>query len=82
MDGGVVMDDLIAKIVLSALGLLMAVWIFLRWQKKKNIWLLLAVIVAVMAAAAFWLDLVNGIFLAVMAAALLFLGLWTKRGAQ
>jgi MFS superfamily sulfate permease-like transporter len=82
MDGGVVMDDLIAKIVLSALGLLMAVWIFLRWQKKKNIWLLLATIVAVMAAAAFWLGLVNGIFLAVMAAALLFLGLWTKRGAQ
>jgi hypothetical protein len=82
MDGGAVMDNLIAKIVLSVLSLLMAVWTFLRWQKKKNIWLLLAIIVAVLAAGAFWLDLVNGIFLAIMAAALLFLGLWTKRGAQ
>jgi hypothetical protein len=43
---------------------------------------LLAVITAVLAAAAFWLGLVNGAFLSILAAALLFLGLWTKRGRQ
>lgn len=76
------MSDLTLKIILSLLSLGIAVWAFLRWRAKKNIWLILAVVVAVLAAAAFWLGLVNGVFMAVLAVLLLLLGLWTRRGAK
>lgn len=76
------MSDTTLKIILSLLSLGIAVWAFLRWRSKKNIWLMLAVIAAVLAAAAFWLALVNGVFMAVMALALVLLGLWTRRGAS
>jgi hypothetical protein len=74
------MSDTVIKVILSLVSLGVAVFAFLRWQRKKNIWLLLAVITAVLAAAAFWLHYVNGAFLAFLALALLLLGLWTKRG--
>lgn len=76
------MSESIIKIVLSLLSLGIAFWAFQNWRRKKNIWLLLAVITAVLAAAAFWLAVVNGVFLGILAAALLFLGFWTKRGRQ
>jgi predicted membrane metal-binding protein len=76
------MSDLVVKVILSLICLGIAFWAFQNWRRKKNLWLLLAVITAVLAAAAFWLGLVNGAFLSILAAALLFLGLWTKRGRQ
>ncbi|MBI4731326.1 MAG: hypothetical protein HY781_04240 [Chloroflexi bacterium] len=76
------MSDLILKIFLSLFGLGVAFWAFQRWRRQKNFWLLLAVVTAVLAAAAVWLGLVNGAFLGILAAALLFLGLWTKRGSH
>jgi endonuclease/exonuclease/phosphatase (EEP) superfamily protein YafD len=75
------MSDTIVKIFLSLLSLGAAVWTYTRWRKKKNLWLMLALVTLVLAAAAFWLGLVNGAFMAVVALALLFLGLWTRRGA-
>jgi Na+/melibiose symporter-like transporter len=74
------MDNLLAKIFLTVVGLGIAFWALSRWRKKKNLWLLLSVVVAILSAVAFWLGLANGIFLAFLAIALLFLGLWTKRG--
>jgi|GEM_PF-3198226 hypothetical protein len=75
------MSDTIVKVFLSLLSLGAAVWTYTRWRKKKNLWLMLAVVTLVLAAAAFWLGLVNGAFMGVVALALLFLGLWTRRGA-
>ncbi len=75
------MSDTIVKIFLSLLSLGAAVWTYTRWRKKKNLWLMLALVTLVLAAAAFWLGLVNGAFMGVVALALLFLGLWTRRGA-
>lgn len=72
--------DLIDQIVLSLLCLGMAVWAFLRYRKKKNLWLLLGGITAVLAAIAAGLAwIMNGIFLAVLALALSLLGLWSSR---
>jgi hypothetical protein len=76
------MSDLIIKIVLSLLCLGVATWAFFRWRRKKNLWLILSVITAVLAAAACWLGQVIGVFMGVLAAALLFLGLWSKRGSR
>jgi 4-amino-4-deoxy-L-arabinose transferase-like glycosyltransferase len=74
------MMDLIGQIVLSLMCLGMAVWAFLRYRKKKNLWLLLGGIAAVLAAIAAGLAwIMNGIFLAVLALALLLLGLWSSR---
>jgi hypothetical protein len=76
------MSDVIIKIVLCLASLGIAVWVYLRWSRKKNIWLLLALATAVLAAIAFWLSYVIGGYLAIMAGALIFLGLWTKRGSS
>lgn len=76
------MDNLIGQLVLSALCLAGALWAFLRWQKQKSLWLLLAAIVLALAAAAAWLGVVNGFFLAILGAALLLLGLWFKHGKK
>jgi asparagine N-glycosylation enzyme membrane subunit Stt3 len=76
------MDNTVVQVILTVLSLLGAVWAFLRWQKKKSIWLLTAVIVLALAAAASWLAIVNGVFLAILGAALLFLGLLFKKGKQ
>jgi len=74
------MMDLIGQIVLSLMCLGMAVWAFLRYRKKKNLWLLLGGIAAVLAAIAAGLAwIMNGIFLAVLALALLLLGLSSSR---
>jgi hypothetical protein len=70
------------KIVLTLLCLGIVVWTVFRWRQKRSIWLLLAVITAVLAAAAFWLSPVIGGFLGFLALALLFLGLWSKRGMR
>ncbi len=74
------MMDLLAKLIPSLLALGAAVFCFLRWRRKKNVWLLLAMVTAILAAAGFWLDAVIGGFLGFQALALLLLGLWTKRG--
>jgi hypothetical protein len=68
-------------IILIVLCLGVALLAFLRWQKKKNLWLMLALITAVLAAAAFALSPVIGGFLGVLALLLLLLGLWSKRGS-
>jgi heme A synthase len=74
------MMDLIGQIVLSLLCLGIVVWAFLRYRKKKNLWLLLAGVTAILAAVAAWLAwIVNGIFLVILALALLFLGLWSSK---
>jgi len=72
--------DLIGPIALSLLCLGMAVWTLLRYRKKRNLWLLLAGITAILAAVAAGLAwMMNGVFLAVLALFLLLLGLWSNR---
>jgi hypothetical protein len=74
------MSDTTVKIIISVISLGIAFWGFSHWRKKKNIWLLLSGVTATLAAAGSWLGPENGGFMAILAAALLFLGLWTKRG--
>jgi hypothetical protein len=76
------MSDVLLKIVLCLASLGIAAWVYMRWSRKKNIWLMLALVTAVLAALAFWLSFVIGGYLAIMAGALIFLGLWTKRGSN
>lgn len=72
--------DLIGQIALSLLCLGMAVWTLLRYRKKRNLWLLLAGITAILAAVAAGLAwMMNGVFLAILALFLLLLGLWSSR---
>ncbi len=68
-------------IILIVLCLGIALLAFLRWQKKKNLWLMLGLITAILAALAFLLSPVIGGYLGVLALLLLLLGLWSKRGS-
>lgn len=73
------MENTSLSIIITLIGIGIALAAFFNYRKRKNLWLLLALIVGVLAAGASWLAIVNGGFLSVSALALLGLGLWSNR---
>ncbi|MCS7009763.1 MAG: hypothetical protein N2049_09780 [Anaerolineales bacterium] len=75
------MENAGISIVITLLDLGIAGVAFWDYRKRKNLWLLLSLIVGILAAAVAWLAVVNAGFLTVPALALLGLGLWSNRRA-
>lgn len=67
------------SIVFTLIGASIALAAFFNYRKRKNLWLLLSLIIAILAAGASWLAIVNAGFLGVSALALLGLGIWSNQ---
>jgi Na+/melibiose symporter-like transporter len=66
--------QILIKFFLMALALLVAYFVFRRWQKSKRIWYIISAVASVLAGIAFWLSWRNGVFLLVCALLLFGLG--------
>jgi len=74
------MIDTLVTGVLIILAVLVGVLAFQRWRRKKNLWFILAIVAAVLAAVVFWSSWTNGFPLLLVAAVLLFIGMRIKKG--